>query len=464
MPDNGLIQKKDAHEMAHGRPVQITEHTTVTELQPSLSDVVCANKKLQIGFIVALVVLALLSGFVARPHFADTKTWDSTIEVIDQKKGNVLALTASCVALSAGITALPGDTGTPVAEQLAQLSGNLGIVLAVLYLEKYLLTILWSVGLGILIPFALALFAVSLGIHGRWSTSAVLRRVATRVLVVAVIGMALVPASVWVSQKVDETYRVSIEAAEQKAADAAGAADSDSSKVSKKKTESTESKNVLEQLADGASGLVTSVTSGAKQMTDEIVQQVETRNNVEALFFTDKQQVYKVRLAELEDGKVAQMGIFVPGRLGMDEGENILAMVITGDYSGFVLFFFASGKCAKIPLSSYATKQNRRKLLKAYCDKEPLAKLLYLPEETELAIRTSASRMLLVGTAQIAAKATRDSQGVAVVTLKKNQTIASVVPADTLELANPHRYRVRSLPATGALIRAEDEGEQMSLL
>ena len=93
MPDNGLIQKRDAHEMAHGRPVQITEHTTVTELQPSLSDVVCANKKLQIGFIVALVVLALLSGFVARPHFADTKTWDSTIEVIDQKKGNVLALT-----------------------------------------------------------------------------------------------------------------------------------------------------------------------------------------------------------------------------------------------------------------------------------------------------------------------------------------------------------------------------------
>lgn len=271
MPDNGSIQKRDAHEMAHGRPVQITEHTTVAELQPSLSDIVCANKKLQIGFIVALVVLALLSGFVARPHFADTKTWDSTIEVIDQKKGNVLALTTSCVALSAGITALPGDTGTPVAEQLAQLSGNLGIVLAVLYLEKYLLTILWSVGLGILIPFALVLFAISLGIHGRWSTSTVIRRVATRVLVVAIIGMVLVPASVWVSQKVDETYRVSIEQAQQKAADAA---DSDSSKASKKKTESTESKNVLEQLADGASGLVTSVTSGAKQMTDEIVQQV----------------------------------------------------------------------------------------------------------------------------------------------------------------------------------------------
>lgn len=267
MPDNGSIQKRDAHEMAHGRPVQITEHTTVTELQPSLSDVVCANKKLQIGLIIALVVLALLSGFVARPHFADTKTWDSTIEVIDQKKGNVLALTTSCVALSAGITALPGDTGTPVAEQLAQLSGNLGIVLAVLYLEKYLLTILWSVGLGVLIPFSLVLFAVSLGIHGRWSTSAVVRRVATRVLVVAMIGMALVPASVWVSQKVDETYQVSIEQAEQKATDA-------STTKSEEKAESKKEKNVLEQLTDGASSLLTSVTESAKSMTDEVVQQV----------------------------------------------------------------------------------------------------------------------------------------------------------------------------------------------
>ena len=153
-------------------------------------------------------------------------------------------------------------------------------------------------------------------------------------------------------------------------------------------------------------------TAGAHKLKegDEIVQQIETRNNVEALFFTDKQQVYKVRLAELEDGKVAQMGIFIPGRLGMDEGENVLSMVITGDYSGFMLFFFASGKCAKIPLSSYATKQNRRKLLKAYSDKEPLAMMLYQPEETELAIRTSASRMLLVGTAQIADASITDAK------------------------------------------------------
>lgn len=207
-------------------------------------------------------------------------------------------------------------------------------------------------------------------------------------------------------------------------------------------------------------------TAGAHKLKegDEIVVQAETRNNLEALFFTDRQQVYKSRLSEFEDGKVGQLGIYLPGRLGMDEGENIVSMVLTADYTGWMLFFFASGKCAKIPLSSYATKQNRRKLLRAYSDKEPLACLLYLPEETELAIRTSAGRLLLVGTALIPEKATRDSQGVAVVTLKKNQSIASVRPAEELELADPHRYRVRTLPATGALLRAEDAGEQLSLL
>ena len=208
-------------------------------------------------------------------------------------------------------------------------------------------------------------------------------------------------------------------------------------------------------------------TAGAHKLKegDEIIRQIETRNNLDALFFTDQHQVYKVRLAELEDGEVAQMGIFVPGRLGMDEGETILDMVLTADYNGHMLFFFANGKCAKIPLSAYATKQNRRKLLRAYSDKAPLALIHYLPEEMELAIRTSAGRMLLVGTAQIPEKTTRDSQGVAVVTLKKNQNITSAVPAESLALENPHRYRVRSLPAAGALLRPEDEGEQqMSLL
>ena len=129
-----------------------------------------------------------------------------------------------------------------------------------------------------------------------------------------------------------------------------------------------------------------------------------------------------------------------------------------------MLFFYEGGKCAKIPVASYATKQNRRKLLKAYSDKAALVKAMFLPEETELAIRTSAGRMLLVGSALIPEKSTRDSLGVNVVTLKKNQTVASVKPAAELEISNPHRYRVRTLPATGALLRQEDTAEQMTLL
>ena len=195
---------------------------------------------------------------------------------------------------------------------------------------------------------------------------------------------------------------------------------------------------------------------------DKIIAQVETRNNVWLLFFTNRCQVYKCRAGDFADGKASLMGEFVPAALGMEPDEAPVYMAITEEYKGYMLFFFDNGKCAKVPMESYATKQNRKKLLKAYSDKAPLVQALQLAEETELAIQTSAGRLLLVGTAQIPAKQTRDTAGVAVITLKKNQTITSIRPASELELANPHRYRVRTLPAAGALLRAEDTAEQMS--
>ena len=195
---------------------------------------------------------------------------------------------------------------------------------------------------------------------------------------------------------------------------------------------------------------------------DKIITQVETRNNVWLLFFTNRCQVYKCRAGDFTDGKASLMGEFVPAALGMEPDEAPVYMAITEEYKGHMLFFFDNGKCAKVPMDSYATKQNRKKLLKAYSDKAPLVQALQLTEETELAIQTSAGRLLLVGTAQIPAKQTRDTAGVAVITLKKNQTITSIRPASELELANPHRYRVRTLPAAGALLRAEDTAEQMS--
>ena len=196
---------------------------------------------------------------------------------------------------------------------------------------------------------------------------------------------------------------------------------------------------------------------------DEVLFTCEATNSVELLFFTNHHQVYKSHAYDFADSKASVLGDYVASSLGMDEGEFPLYMVVTPDYKGWMLFFFKSGKCAKVPLSSYETKQNRRKLLKAYSDKDQLAFMRYLPEETELAIFTSNNRLLLAATALIPEKATRDSAGVNVVTLKKNAKITRITPSDTMELTDAHRYRVRTLPATGAIIRADDTAEQLTL-
>ena len=196
---------------------------------------------------------------------------------------------------------------------------------------------------------------------------------------------------------------------------------------------------------------------------DELLFTCESTNAAELLFFTNHQQVYKSRAADFADTKASVLGDYVASKLGMDEGETPIYMVVTGNYTGWMLFFYQNGKCAKVPLSSYQTKLNRRKLLKAYSDKTELAAIRYLPEETELAIFTSNSRLLLAGSALIPEKATRDTAGVNVVSLKKNAKITRVTLAAGLELANPHRFRVRTLPAAGAILHQEDITEQLSM-
>ena len=197
---------------------------------------------------------------------------------------------------------------------------------------------------------------------------------------------------------------------------------------------------------------------------DEITVHMETKNNAELLFFTSKCQVYKCRVGDFDDGKASVMGDYIAARLGMEEGETPVYMALTTDYKGHMFFLFANGKAAKVPMESYATKQNRRKLLNAFSDKSPLVYAAHLHEECELAIYTSAGRMLLVNSAQVPAKQTKNTAGVNVVTLKKNQSIIHVRRAANLELADPHRYRVRTLPAAGAILRGEDTAEQMQLL
>lgn len=235
------------------------------EPQPSISDWICERPPLKYGLVALLIIAALLSEFVGRPHFENVETWSGTIEVIDAKKNNVLALTTSTIALSAAISALPDDTGTPVAEQLTQLSGNLGIVLAVLYLEKYLLTILGFLSLGVLGPVAFALLAISLLMHGRLTTSHALFTLGIRVLLVGIIAIAVVPASVWVTQRIDETYQISISQEE-----------SEGSAEESKPTdsESQENKNFWDSIASGAAQLVSNLKDGIKSVTDGVVEQV----------------------------------------------------------------------------------------------------------------------------------------------------------------------------------------------
>ena len=195
---------------------------------------------------------------------------------------------------------------------------------------------------------------------------------------------------------------------------------------------------------------------------DQVLEEVETTNGAHLLFFSDKGQVYKADAADFDDTKASVMGEYIPARLGMDEGENALYMAVTADYKGYLFFAFADGKLAKVEMASYATKTKRRKLTGAYSLKSPLVGIAY-GEDREFLLTAAGGRMLLVNTAVLASKSTRDTQGVAVMTLRKKGALVSFAPYQPGTLAGEHRYRARTLPAAGALPRPEDQGEQLTL-
>lgn len=196
---------------------------------------------------------------------------------------------------------------------------------------------------------------------------------------------------------------------------------------------------------------------------DSVVQTLEATNNTDLLFFTDRCQVYKAKAADFDDTKASVLGDFVPTHLHMDPGESAIYMAVTTDYKGYMLFFFENGKLAKVDLSAYETKTNRKKLIKAYCEKFPLAAIRQITEDCELVVQSTAGRILLLNTGAITPKTTKDTQGVAVMTLKKGHRLSSVHDYKEGEFVKPARYRTRSLPAAGALLSAEDAGEQLTL-
>ena len=198
---------------------------------------------------------------------------------------------------------------------------------------------------------------------------------------------------------------------------------------------------------------------------DALSVSVESSNAAELMFFTDRAQVYKTRASDFADGKASLLGDYLPSKLGMDEGESVMGMVLPGDYSGYMLFFFENGKAAKVELSAYKTTSNRRRLTGAYSDKSPLKALLHLREDREIAVYSTEPRVLIVNTALLGVKTTRTTQGVALLTLKKKYVLDTVRFPEETGITDLARYRGRSIPATGALLKTEDsDDKQLSLI
>ena len=186
----------------------------------------------------------------------------------------------------------------------------------------------------------------------------------------------------------------------------------------------------------------------------------ETTNRAEFLVFTDRYQCYKSRLSDFDDGKASQLGDYLPQKLGFEPGENLVALVFCGDYKGFILFFFENGKAAKVPLSAYETKTNRKKLTGAYSDKSPLIKAVALDTDEQMAVYSTDGRAAIFSTAQLLPKTTRNTQGVAVMTLRKKATLRDAVLLSQSGIVNESRYRTKTIPSAGALLKEEDSAEK----
>ena len=193
---------------------------------------------------------------------------------------------------------------------------------------------------------------------------------------------------------------------------------------------------------------------------DSLAFSQETTNRTDVLVFTDQFQCYKSRLSDFEDGKASALGDYLPQKLGMEPGENVRSVVLTGDYKGFVIFFFENGKAAKVPLTAYETKTNRKKLTGAYSDKSPLVAVTALQNDAQMAVYSSDGRALIFSTAQLLPKTTRNTQGVAVLSLKKKAVLSSVTALEQSGIENQSRYRTKAIPAAGALLKPEDMQEK----
>ena len=198
---------------------------------------------------------------------------------------------------------------------------------------------------------------------------------------------------------------------------------------------------------------------------DGLSQEIEASNRDELLFFTDKQQVYKCRVSDFTDTKASLLGIYLPSQLDMDEGENVICMVKPDDYTMHLLLFFANGKVARIETASYATKTNRKRLTGAYSDKSEIVRILPLTNERDIAVFSTEGRALVFSTALLVPKTSRTTIGVSLMNLKSKYSVSGAEYLEDCTIQNASRYRAKSIPIAGALLREDDRPEvQLSLI
>lgn len=197
---------------------------------------------------------------------------------------------------------------------------------------------------------------------------------------------------------------------------------------------------------------------------DSLRDTFEMTNRGELLFFTDKCQVYKVHVKDFADTKASVLGDYLPAKLGFDDGEQVVFMCNPKDYKDNLLFVFENGKVARVGLSSYETKTNRKRLTGAYSDKSPLVAAFKISEEEQFVMYSTENRALIFHTALLAPKASRSTQGVAVMKLKPKYKVKYVCREEGSGIRDASRYKVRNLPAAGARLTDDERlDEQISL-
>ncbi len=193
---------------------------------------------------------------------------------------------------------------------------------------------------------------------------------------------------------------------------------------------------------------------------DVIVQEIECGNKSDLIVLTNQQNAYKAKIYELPDGKVAALGEYFPSLLNMDKDEKPVYMMVTTDYSGYLMIAFENGKVNKMPISGFQTKTNRKKLTNAYFGGVKAVNMYQINEPTEFVLFSAKDRALAFSSERIPEKATKTSQGIQVMSCNRGNTCISMKLASECHLADITQYYVKNIPVIGKMLKEEDKKQK----